>query len=66
MDHSKIRNIVILGPSTAGKTTLTEALAYRMGIITAGGSIEQGNTLADFDEGRQAFLEKRKANFKTK
>ena len=50
MDLAKIRNIVVLGPAGAGKTTLVDALMFDMGAISAHGSIEQGNTLTDFDE----------------
>lgn len=45
-----IRNIVLTGQGGAGKTTLVEALLARTGAIGSPGSVEQGNTVADFDE----------------
>src|SRR5690625_7429976 len=42
------RNIAILSHSGAGKTSLTEALLYRAGVIPAPGRVEDGNTASDF------------------
>ncbi len=44
-----IRNIVLIGHSGAGKTTLAEAIAHRCGVITRMGSIEEANTVSDFE-----------------
>jgi elongation factor G len=44
-----IRNIVLVGHSGAGKTTLAEAIAHRCGVITRMGSVEEANTIADFE-----------------
>ena len=43
-----IRNIAILGHSSSGKSTLTEAILYKNGIISRFGRIEDGNTSSDF------------------
>lgn len=44
-----IRNICIAGHSGAGKTTLIEALLVQAGRIGKAGSIEEGNTVCDFE-----------------
>lgn len=44
-----IRNVVVVGPSHAGKTTLVERLALATGAITRAGSITEGSTLSDTD-----------------
>ncbi len=45
-----IRNIVLASHSSAGKTMLVEALANFTGITTRMGQVEDGSTLADFDD----------------
>nr|MBA2337786.1 elongation factor G [Acidimicrobiia bacterium] len=45
----KIRNVVLVGHSGAGKTTLAEALLYRGGVVDRLGRIEDGSTVMDFD-----------------
>ncbi|NNF68555.1 MAG: elongation factor G [Acidimicrobiia bacterium] len=45
----KIRNVVLLGHSGAGKTSLVEALAFRAGITNRLGTVEEKNTVSDFD-----------------
>lgn len=45
-----IRNIVLTGHMSAGKTTLAEALLARTGVLGMAGSVEKGTTVADFDE----------------
>ncbi len=43
----KIRNIVLVGHQSSGKTMLAEAIAFDAGVITRLGQIEDGNTLLD-------------------
>ena len=56
----EIRNIVLLGHTGSGKTTLAEAIAHRCGVITRMGSVEQANTLLDFEP--EARLHKHSTN----
>ena len=47
--HSnEIGNVVVLGHSGSGKTSVIEAMAYRAGITNRIGTIEDGNTLSDY------------------
>ncbi|HEY4688856.1 MAG TPA: elongation factor G [Anaerolineae bacterium] len=45
-----LRNIVLLGHGSAGKTMLGEAMLFNAGAITRIGRVEEGTTVADFDE----------------
>ena len=49
----KIRNVVILGHGSAGKTTLTEAMAYLGGLTSRMGKVEDGTTISDFTKEEQ-------------
>ncbi|HMQ53467.1 MAG TPA: GTP-binding protein, partial [Anaerolineae bacterium] len=46
----KIRNIVLLGHSGCGKTSLAEAMLFNSGAINRMGKVEDGNTVSDYDE----------------
>ncbi|HTL22622.1 MAG TPA: GTP-binding protein, partial [Mycobacteriales bacterium] len=45
-----VRNVVVVGHSGAGKTTLVEALLARTGAITRAGRVEDGTTVSDYEE----------------
>jgi len=46
----KVRNVVLVGHGSAGKTSLSEAMLYSSGAINRIGKIEDGTTVADHDE----------------
>jgi len=45
----RIRNVVLMGHSGNGKTSLVEAMLYRAGIVSRLGRIEDGTTVCDSD-----------------
>ena len=45
----QIRNLVLLGHGSSGKTSLGEALLFSAGAIKRLGKVEDGNTVSDYD-----------------
>jgi elongation factor G len=48
-DITALRTLALVGPATAGKTSLVEALLWKAGAIGAPGSVERGSTVSDHD-----------------
>lgn len=46
----QLRNIAIISHADAGKTSLVEAMLYNAGAIKELGRVDEGNTVADYDE----------------
>ncbi len=46
----EIRNVVLLGATKSGKTTLAEAMLYEGKVIDRRGSVEDKNTVSDYNE----------------
>ena len=47
-EAKNIRNVVVLGHQSSGKTSLTEGLAFVSGGIGVKGEVEKKNTLSDY------------------
>ncbi len=45
-----LRNILLAGHAGSGKTTLAEAMLHRAGAIKKMGTVEEGNTVCDFED----------------
>lgn len=50
----KLRNIVLVGHQSCGKTSLTEAMLFNTGAINRMGRIEDGTTVSDWDDEEKA------------
>ena len=48
-DIAALRTLALVGPATAGKTSLVEALLWKAGAIGTPGSVERGTTVSDHD-----------------
>ncbi len=48
MQNKEIINVAIIGSSASGKTSLTEAIAYTVGLTSRLGSVQNGNTISDY------------------
>ncbi|MDR0604054.1 MAG: elongation factor G [Bacteroidales bacterium] len=59
---NEVRNIVLLGGSRAGKTTLAEAMLFHGGVISRRGTVEDKNTTSDY---REIELERQNSIYST-
>lgn len=49
-DKNHVKNVVLLGHTGSGKTTLAETFLYHAGVISRKGSVEEGTTVADYTD----------------
>ncbi len=49
-DDKHIKNIVLLGASKSGKTTLAETMMFEAGLINRRGSVDEGTSVSDYHE----------------
>ena len=52
-DTDRLRNVVLLSHSGAGKTLISEAMLYAAGVTTRMGSVEDGTTASDYEPEEQ-------------
>jgi elongation factor G len=46
----QLRNVVLVGHSSSGKTTLAESMVFNTGVLNRRGRVEDGSTVGDWDE----------------
>ncbi len=46
----QLRNVVLVGHSSSGKTTLSESALFNTGVLSRRGRVEDGTTVSDWDE----------------
>lgn len=46
----QLRNVALVGHSSSGKTTLAETMLFNTGVLNRRGRVEDGTTVADWDE----------------
>jgi elongation factor G len=56
-DTTHVKNVVLVGHSASGKTTLAESMLFEAGLIHKRGSVEEKNTVSDYTD-----LEKERGN----
>jgi elongation factor G len=59
VEPDRIRNVVLVGHSGSGKTSIAEALLYAGGVTTRVGNVTDGNTVTDYEPeeiGRQSSI----------
>ncbi|MBG9388942.1 elongation factor G [Caenimonas aquaedulcis] len=49
VEIAALRTLALVGPATAGKTSLVEALLWKAGALGTPGSVERGTTVSDHD-----------------
>ncbi|TAH41096.1 MAG: elongation factor G [Bacteroidetes bacterium] len=49
-DDKHIKNVVLVGASKSGKTTLAEAMLFEAGLINRRGTVEEKNTVSDYHD----------------
>ncbi len=49
-DEKHVKNVVLIGATKAGKTTLAETMMFEAGLIKRRGTVEEKNTVSDFHE----------------
>ena len=49
-DDKHIKNVVLVGASKSGKTTLAEAMLFEAGLINRRGTVEEKNTISDYHD----------------
>jgi len=52
-DAKQIRNVVVLGHQSSGKTTLAEAFAFISGLVGSKGEVEKKTTISDYTADEQ-------------